>query len=126
MPVCASLHRRCFATLANLRLAITGRRPMLCRVSIGVLALAAALVVSGAGVRAFDDAQYPDWHGAWHRLGNGSFDGLKPAGLGQQAPLTPEDQTILETSLADQANGGRGGEAGSRRASHGKARGLTS
>jgi len=95
---------------------------MLYRVSIGVLALAAALAMSGAGARAFDDAQYPDWRGAWHRLGNGSFDGSKPAGLGQQAPLTPEYQKILETSLADQAKGGQGENPGYRCASHGMPR----
>jgi len=92
------------------------------RVSIGVLALAAALAMSGAGACAFDDARYPDWRGAWHRLGNGSFDGAKPAGLGQQAPLTPEYQKILETSLDDQAKGGQGENPGYRCASHGMPR----
>ena len=36
------------------------------------------------------------------------WDPAKPAGLAQRAPLTPEYQAIFETSLADQAAGGRG------------------
>jgi hypothetical protein len=76
--------------------------------------------VSGAQVssarassaQAFDDSKYPDWKGQWDRLpvpGIGpSFDPTKRPGLGQQAPLTPEYQKILEASLADQAAGGGG------------------
>src|SRR5205085_1518466 len=37
-----------------------------------------------------------------------SWDPTKPAGLGQEAPLTPEYQAIFEASLKDQAAGGRG------------------
>jgi hypothetical protein len=40
--------------------------------------------------------------------GQPPFDPTKPWGLGQQAPLTPEYQAILEASIADQANGGQG------------------
>jgi hypothetical protein len=36
------------------------------------------------------------------------WDQTKPWGLGQQAPLTPEYQAVLEASLADQAKGGLG------------------
>jgi hypothetical protein len=36
------------------------------------------------------------------------WDRTKPWGLGQQAPLTPEYQAVLEASLADQAKGGLG------------------
>src|SRR5258708_9223832 len=32
----------------------------------------------------------------------------KPAGRGQQAPLTPEYQAIFEANLKDQAQGGQG------------------
>ena len=40
--------------------------------------------------------------------GQPSFDQTKPWGFGQQAPLTPEYQKVLEDSLADQAKGGEG------------------
>jgi hypothetical protein len=74
--------------------------------------LLAALVVTTVGAAAFDEAKYPDWTGQWKRpkgLGT-QWDQTKPSGLGQQAPLTPEYQAILEASLADQANGGQGGD----------------
>ena len=62
---------------------------------------------------AFDDAKYPDLSGQWVavRLGVGgqpAFDPTKPWGRGQQAPLTPEYQKVLEASVADQAAGGQG------------------
>src|SRR5437667_12358861 len=80
---------------------------------IAALALAAALMSSG-GVQASDLSKYPNWTGAWARFvvrglgGQPSFDQTKPWGRGQQAPLTPEYQKILEDSLADQAKGGQG------------------
>jgi hypothetical protein len=40
--------------------------------------------------------------------GQPSFDQTKPWGPGQEAPLTPEYQKVLEKSLADQAKGGQG------------------
>ena len=77
---------------------------------IGISVLAATVLVTSA--QAFDDSKYPDWKGQWDRLqvpGIGpSFDPTKRPGLGQQAPLTPEYQKILEASLADQAAGGGG------------------
>jgi hypothetical protein len=78
------------------------------RVLIGAAALAAALCAPLAGARAFDD--YPDLSGQWLRTDTGTprYDPAKPAGLGQQAPLTPEYQAILEASIADQVNGGQG------------------
>ena len=83
------------------------------RCFIGPLALAASLCLSSAGARAFDDAAYPDLSGQWLRvnLGKGgqiTFDPTKSWGVGQEAPLTPEYQAILEASIADQANGGQG------------------
>jgi hypothetical protein len=80
------------------------------RRSIGAIALATALGVSGAN--AFDDSQYPDWSGQWQRaLGVGfQWDPSKPLGRGQQAPLTAEYQAVFEASLADQADGGQGGD----------------
>src|ERR1700733_8512108 len=79
----------------------------------GAIAVAAS-VIAVSGVKAADDAKYPDWRGAWGRFivpglgGQPSFDQTKPWGLGQQAPLTPEYQKVLQESLADQANGGEG------------------
>jgi len=80
---------------------------MACRHSIGALALACALAAAIAGARA-DNAQFPDWKGQWVRKSAGTFDPGKPAGLSQQAPLTPEYQKVLEDSLANQAAGGQG------------------
>jgi len=62
---------------------------------------------------AFDDAKYPDLSGQWVavRLGVGgqpAFDPTKPWGRGQQAPLTPEYEKVLEASLAEQAKGNQG------------------
>jgi hypothetical protein len=60
------------------------------------------------------DGKYPDWAGQWGRFvvrglpGQPSHDQTKPWGLGQEAPLTPEYQAILEASIADQAKGGLG------------------
>jgi hypothetical protein len=83
------------------------------RRSIGAVTLAASLCWSLAGARAFDDATYPDLAGQWLRInlfrgGQITFDPNKAWGLGQEAPLTPEYQAILEASIADQANGGQG------------------
>jgi hypothetical protein len=83
------------------------------RLPIGALALAACLCASSGAALAFDDASYPDLAGQWLRINQGkggqiTFDPTKAWGLGQQAPLTPEYQAILEASIADQANGGQG------------------
>jgi hypothetical protein len=81
---------------------------------IGAIALAAASMMTIGCVQAADEAKYPNWKGAWERFvvrglgGQPSFDQTKPWGLGQQAPLTPEYQKVLEDSIADQANGGQG------------------
>jgi hypothetical protein len=82
--------------------------------SIGAIALAAALSMTLFEARAFDDAKYPNLKGRWNRFvvrglpGQPAFDQTKPWGLGQEAPLTPEYQAILEASIADQAKGGQG------------------
>jgi hypothetical protein len=83
---------------------------MLYRGSIGALVLAAALSLAGSGARAFDDAKYPDWKGQWIRIGGVQWDMAKLMGRGQNAPLTPEYEAILEASLAEQAQGGLGNE----------------
>src|SRR5262249_36590370 len=79
---------------------------------VGAIALAAALVMMLSSAAAFDETKYPDWSGQWKRTrGVGVvWDETKPPGLGQQAPLTPEYQAILEASIADQAAGGQGGD----------------
>jgi hypothetical protein len=82
------------------------------RIPIGAVMLAVALGVTMGNARAFDETKYPDWKGQWLRTDTGTprYDPSKPAGRGQQAPLTPEYQAVLEASLADQAAGGQGGD----------------
>jgi hypothetical protein len=54
-----------------------------------------------------EETKYPDLHGQWTGIlrrvpglpGQPSFDPSKPAGNGQEAPLTPEYQAILEANL---------------------------
>ena len=85
---------------------------MLDRSSAGAVALAAALMMTGA--QAANDAKYPNWKGMWARFvvpgigGQPSHDQTKPWGLAQQAPLTPEYRRVHEDSMADQAQGGLG------------------
>src|ERR1700704_610020 len=83
---------------------------MLDRSLPGAMALAAALCFTTSAARAWDEAKYPDWRGQWLRTDTGTprYDPSKPAGRGQQAPLTPEYLAVLEASLADQAAGGQG------------------
>ena len=69
--------------------------------------------MTSLAAQAFDDAKYPDLSGQWVAVrlgvrGQPAFDPTKPWGLGQQAPLTPEYQKILEQSVADQAKGTQG------------------
>jgi hypothetical protein len=77
-------------------------------------ALSAALCVMLTDARAQDLSKYPDWKGQWSRLNTNQqgqavkFDPSKPSGPGQEAPLTPEYQKVLEESMADQAKGGIG------------------
>jgi hypothetical protein len=79
---------------------------------IAAATLAAVLAVSMSSALAFDEAKYPNWKGQWRRVDTGTprYDPTKPAGKGQQAPLTPEFQAVLEASMADQAKGGQGGD----------------
>jgi hypothetical protein len=84
------------------------------RSSIGSIVLVTALLATVAGARALDETRFPDWRGQWSRIniapGPASFDPTKTVGLGQQAPLTPEYQAILEASVADMAAGGFGND----------------
>ncbi len=78
-------------------------RALLCAVA------AAALLAVPASAQIFDTSKYPDLRGQWRPIGGpGRFDMTKPAGLGQQAPLTPEYEAIFEANLKDQAAGGQG------------------
>ena len=74
-----------------------------------LLGAVAALLCFVTQAWAWDDARYPDLKGQWRAIGGpGRFDISKPAGRGQQAPLTPEYQAIFEANLIDQASGGQG------------------
>ena len=86
---------------------------MLYRNSMGVVMIAGLLAASAPAL-AFDDAKYPDFSGQWAAVripgvtGQPAYDPTKSWGPGQQAPLTPEYQKVLEASMADQALGGQG------------------
>ena len=74
---------------------------MLFQRSATTVALAAALCAACTVAFAADDSKYPEWRGQWRRPpGVGiQWDPTKPPGLGQQAPLTPEYQAMLEASI---------------------------
>jgi hypothetical protein len=79
-----------------------------------VLGVFVLLSMSTSGAEILDYAKYPDLSGQWDRFavpglaGQPSFDQTKPWGNGQGAPLTPEYQTLLDASIADQERGGLG------------------
>ncbi len=87
---------------------------MLARVSLMLVVLIIAVALQAGHAQAFDDAKYPNWKGQWRRYvdpkvgGQGAFDQTKLWGKGQQAPLTPEYQKVMDASMADQAKGGLG------------------
>jgi hypothetical protein len=91
-----------------LKAALKREHIMLYRGLIGAIAVAALALPIGAA-QAADDAKYPDWKGRWDRFvvrglpGQPSHDQTKSWGRGQQAPLTPEYQAVLEAGIADQA-----------------------
>src|SRR5437016_7065732 len=76
------------------------------------VAIVMVLGMAMGGARAFDESKYPNWKGQWVRgdPGGGRYDPSKPSGRGQQAPLKPEFQAVLEASLAEQAKGGQGND----------------
>ncbi len=81
------------------------------RDSIGLVALAMALLMTGTGVQAHDESKYPDWSGQWVKAPDGGpprYDPSKPDGRGQQAPLKEPYRRMHEASMADQATGGQG------------------
>jgi hypothetical protein len=95
-----------------------------CRNLFSAIAVAGSVAIICGGVHAADRAKYPEWKGAWERWvppvsvvspsglrtpgGQPSFDQTKPWSRGQEAPLTPEYQKVLEDSIADQETGGQG------------------
>jgi hypothetical protein len=76
---------------------------MACTRSIGGSLLAAVLIFAAGAASAFDDANYPDWKGQWHRLpvpgitGAAPFDPTKRLGREQQAPLSPNTGRFSKT-----------------------------
>jgi hypothetical protein len=90
---------------------------MRCRKLIGVIALAVA-VLARHDAHASEDLKYPSLKGQWRSvavptgLSSSSlqYDPRKPAGRGQNAPLTPEYQAIFEANMAEQALGGQAGD----------------
>src|SRR5580692_339177 len=72
---------------------------------IGAIAVALGIAVSGAVAQ--EAGKYPDWAGAWERIGSGSYDPSKPVGRAQQPPLTAEYQAVWEKNLAEEAAGGQ-------------------
>src|SRR5882757_5773261 len=86
-----------------------GRNPMRLRNSVTTIALATALL-AGAGARADDAAKLPNLKGQWVGVGaapDASWDPSKPAGAGQEAPLTPEYRGIHQAILASRAGGAK-------------------
>jgi hypothetical protein len=70
--------------------------------------LAAALVMAAlACAPAQERSKYPDWAGAWERIGGGSWDPSKRPGRAQQPPLTQEYRAVWEANMAEEAAGGQ-------------------
>jgi hypothetical protein len=70
-----------------------------------------AQVLSKSDVSRYEPAKYPDWSGPMRWIatrGGNRYDPTKPAGRGQQAPLTAEYQAKFEAGLKDQSEGGEG------------------
>ena len=68
-------------------------------------------LLGASQAEALAESQYPDWKGQWLRTGRGNgnaWDPTKPLGLGEQAPLIPEYQAMLEAAVADEKAGGQG------------------
>jgi hypothetical protein len=85
-------------------------RAMLGRCSSGMISLVVTISVTSVSARAHDESKYPDLKGQWIAVGvnaDSPWDPTKPAGRGQQAPLTPEYQAIFETTLTRYAEAGR-------------------
>ncbi len=81
---------------------------MNCKSSLHAAGLAAAIGTALLVTPAQAQWKYPDWSGQWTGLNVGQWDPTKPSGHGQQAPLTPEYEAILEAAQVDRRLGGRG------------------
>jgi hypothetical protein len=81
-------------------------------ISLGAIAILAALSMTDVTAWAQDTQKYPDWSGQRRRAETGAprYDSTKPPGHGQQAPLTDEYRAIHALSMADQAAGGQGAD----------------
>ncbi len=85
-------------------------RAVLSRIAVCAAVFAMAFPAAWAA----DDARYPDFSGQWGRIGTTglpgqpSYDPTKSWGKGQQAPLTPEYEAVLDANLKAQENGGHG------------------
>jgi hypothetical protein len=79
-------------------------------IAMAVVPALSMLAMAPGVAEAFDQTKYPDLGGQWRRAETGTFrfDQSKPWGPGQEAPLTPEYQSIFEANLASQASGGQG------------------
>jgi len=74
---------------------------------IGAIAIVAGLSAAIGAAQAYDHAKYTNLRGQWTRAQPVQWDATKPPARGQQAPLTPEYQSIWEASLAEQRKGGQ-------------------
>jgi hypothetical protein len=97
--------KKCFVAKRNVSIS-RARIRMANRRVLAVIAVLTALGAGAAGAQALD-AKYPDIGGTWVRPGAAQWDPSKPAGLRQQAPLTPEYQALFEANLAITAAGGQ-------------------
>src|ERR1700758_4719703 len=78
------------------------------RIVLKQILLAAAVVMAAAATApAQDRGKYPDWAGAWERIGGGSFDPNKRPGRAQQPPLTDEYRAVWEANMAEERTGGQ-------------------
>jgi|SRR5579883_779782 hypothetical protein len=80
-----------------------------CVVSVAI-GLTVSFAIAASAASALEDqahGKYPDIGGTWVRPGAAQWDPTKPAGLKQQAPLTPEYQAVFESNLAITKSGGQ-------------------
>jgi len=96
------------------------RSSLIDAVAMKVTWLVAVLALTMNAAAAGEEGKYPDLRGQWAGVlrtvtglkGQPSFDPAKAWGKGQQAPLTPEYEAILDANLKSQAEGGRGDHRG--------------
>src|ERR1043165_9219691 len=91
-----------------------GRIAMHCRSVTRAIVLAVTSLMAIGSAEAFDDSKYPNLKGQWERFvvrgvpGQPSHDQTQGWGALQQAPLTPEYQTIFDQNVKEQDAGGLG------------------